>query len=188
MSASEQARGLHHLPGGQRRGVKGFNDLKGGICGEAPQKFPYPIFGNCIPHIDVFLENGYTKEEDKMIFETKKILNDFSLKITATTVRVPVYYGHSESINVEFFNPCTAEEVREVLSRAEGVVVQDNPRRKPLPHAVDGGKQRRGLRRENPQGRYRGERRQPCGSSRTIYGKAPRQMRCRSQRKQSKWD
>ena len=62
-----------------------------------------------------------------MIFETKKILNDFSLKITATTVRVPVYYGHSESINVEFFNPCTAEEVREVLSRAEGVVVQDNP-------------------------------------------------------------
>ena len=108
-------------------GVKGFNDLKGGICGEAPQKFPYPIFGNCIPHIDVFLENGYTKEEDKMIFETKKILNDFSLKITATTVRVPVYYGHSESINVEFFNPCTAEEVREVLSRAEGVVVQDNP-------------------------------------------------------------
>lgn len=62
-----------------------------------------------------------------MIFETKKILNDFSLKITATTVRVPVYYGHSESINVEFFNPCTAKEVREVLSRAEGVVVQDNP-------------------------------------------------------------
>ncbi len=108
-------------------GVKGFNDLKGGICGEAPQKFPYPIFGNCLPHIDVFLENGYTKEEDKMIFETKKILNDQSIKITATTVRVPVYYGHSESINVEFNSPCTVEEVRRVLSEAEGVIVQDNP-------------------------------------------------------------
>ena len=66
-------------------GVKGFNDLKGGICGEAPQKFPFPIFGNCIPHIDVFLDNGYTKEEDKMIFETKKILNDQSIKVTAMT-------------------------------------------------------------------------------------------------------
>ena len=65
-------------------GVKGFNDLKGGICGEAPQKFPYPIFGNCIPHIDVFLDNGYTKEEDKMIFETKKILGDQNIKDTAT--------------------------------------------------------------------------------------------------------
>ena len=99
------------------------------VCGEEPtvSKFVYQLAYNVIPQVDVFTENGYTKEEDKMIFETKKILNDFSLKITATTVRVPVYYGHSESINVEFFNPCTAEEVREVLSRAEGVVVQDNP-------------------------------------------------------------
>lgn len=107
-------------------GVRGFNDLKGGICGEKPQKFPYPIFGNCLPHIDVFMDNGYTKEEDKMIFETKKILNDQSLKITATCVRVPVYYGHSESVNVEFEKPCTLEQVKEVLRNAEGVIVQDD--------------------------------------------------------------
>ena len=107
-------------------GVKGFNDLKGGICGEKPQKFPYPIFGNCLPHIDVFLDNGYTKEEDKMIFETKKILGDDSIKITATCVRVPVYYGHSESVNVEFEKPCTVDEVRKVLENAQGVIVQDD--------------------------------------------------------------
>ena len=107
-------------------GVKGFNDLKGGICGEAPQKFPYPIFGNCLAHIDVFLDNGYTKEEDKMIFETKKILGDQNIKITATCVRVPVYYGHSESINLEFNKPCTLEQVKEVLAKAEGVVITDD--------------------------------------------------------------
>ncbi len=107
-------------------GVKGFNDLKGGICGEAPQKFPYPIFGNCLPHIDVFMENGYTKEEDKMIFETKRILGDQSIKVTATCVRVPVYYGHSESINVEFNKPCTLAEIKEVLANAEGIVIQDD--------------------------------------------------------------
>ena len=107
-------------------GVKGFNDLKNGINGEAPQKFPHPIFGNCIPHIDVFLDNGYTKEEDKMVFETKKILGDQSIKVTATCVRVPVYYGHSESINLEFEKPCTVEQVKDILSKAEGVVVMDD--------------------------------------------------------------
>lgn len=107
-------------------GVKGFSDLKNGIEGQPPQKFPHPIFGNCIPHIDVFLENGYTKEEDKMIFETKKILNDQDIKVTATCVRVPVYYGHSESINLEFEKPCTVEQVKEVLASAEGVVIQDD--------------------------------------------------------------
>jgi aspartate-semialdehyde dehydrogenase len=107
-------------------GVKGFDDLKNGINGEAPKKFPYPIFGNCIPHIDVFLDNGYTKEEDKMIFETKKILNDQNIKVTATCVRVPVYYGHSESINLEFEKPCTVEEVKKVLANAQGVVLQDD--------------------------------------------------------------
>ncbi len=74
----------------------------------------------------MFLDNGYTREEDKMIFETKKILNDWDLKVTATCVRVPVYYGHSESINVEFEKPCTAEDVRKVLSNATGVIVQDD--------------------------------------------------------------
>ena len=117
-------------------GVKGFNDLKNGINGEVPQKFPYPIFGNCIPHIDVFLDNGYTKEEDKMIFETKKILGDQNIKITATTVRVPVYYGHSESINIEFNKPCTAKQVREILEKAEGVVVQDDVKNNVYPMAV----------------------------------------------------
>ena len=117
-------------------GVKGFNDLKGGICGEAPQKFPYPIFGNCIPHIDVFLDNGYTKEEDKMIFETKKILGDQSIKITATCVRVPVYFGHSESINLEFEKPCTVEQVKEILKNAEGVVVQDDVNNNVYPMAL----------------------------------------------------
>lgn len=117
-------------------GVKGFNDLKGGICGEKPQKFPYPIFGNCLPHIDVFMDNGYTKEEDKMIFETKKILNDQSIKVTATCVRVPVYYGHSESINVEFNKPCTLEGVKEVLAKTEGVVIQDDPQNLIYPMAI----------------------------------------------------
>lgn len=117
-------------------GVKGFNDLKGGICGEAPQKFPYPIFGNCLPHIDVFLDNGYTREEDKMIFETKKILGDQNIKVTATCVRVPVYYGHSESINVEFEKPCTVEDVKKVLSNAKGVVIQDDPATNLYPMAI----------------------------------------------------
>lgn len=117
-------------------GVKGFNDLKGGICGEAPQKFPYPIFGNCIPHIDVFMDNGYTKEEDKMIFETKKILGDWDMKITATCVRVPVYYGHSESVNVEFEKPCTLEQVKKILSSTEGIVVQDDVKNNVYPMAI----------------------------------------------------
>lgn len=117
-------------------GVKGFNDLKGGICGEAPQKFPYPIFGNCLPHIDVFLENGYTREEDKMIFETKKILGDQDIKITATCVRVPVYYGHSESVNVEFYKPCTVEQVKEVLQNSPGIVVQDDAKNLVYPMPV----------------------------------------------------
>jgi aspartate-semialdehyde dehydrogenase len=108
-------------------GVKGFNDLKGGICGEAPQKFPYPIFGNCLPHIDVFLEDGYTKEEHKMMDETRKILGDWSLKITATTVRVPVYYGHSESVNVELKSPFTLQDVRAKRAGQPGLVVQVDP-------------------------------------------------------------
>ncbi len=108
-------------------GVGGYNDLKNGLQGEAPQKFPKPIAGNILPHIDVFLPDGYTKEEQKMIFETKKILGDQSIKVTATTARVPVYYGHSESINVEFLNPVTLEGVYEVLRNAEGVVLMDDP-------------------------------------------------------------
>jgi len=108
-------------------GMGGFNDLKRGIEGEPPLKFPYPIFGNCLPHIDVFTDNGYTKEELKMVNETKKILNDYSLKITATTVRVPVFHGHSESINVEFEKGFDIDELKELLARSEGIVVVDDP-------------------------------------------------------------
>lgn len=107
-------------------GVKGYNDLANGAKGEAPQKFPFPIYANVIPHIDVFLPNGYTKEEEKMINETKKILNDYDLKITATTVRVPVFHGHSESINVEFYNPCTLEGIKEALKNMPGITLMDD--------------------------------------------------------------
>lgn len=117
-------------------GVKGFNDLKNGVNGEAPQKFPYPIFGNCLPHIDVFLDDGYTKEEEKMIKETRKILHRPDLKVTATTVRVPVYYGHSESINIEFEKPVTREEATKVLANAPGVIVQDDVKNNVYPMAI----------------------------------------------------
>ncbi len=89
-----------------------------------PQKFPKQIAFNCIPHIDVFMEDGYTKEEWKMMAETKKIL-DTSIKLTATCVRVPVFVGHSEAVNIEFERPITPEEAREVLRAAPGVMVVD---------------------------------------------------------------
>jgi len=107
-------------------GVAGHSDLENGLKGEAPKKFPYQIAGNVLPHIDVFLPNGYTKEEMKMVEETRKILGDQTLKITATTVRVPVYNGHSESINVEFEKPFDLSELRGVLENAEGLIVQDD--------------------------------------------------------------
>ena len=103
-------------------GVAGFNDLKDGTT----NKFPYQIKGNLIPHIDVFLDNGYTKEEEKMIKETKKILNDYSIKVTATTVRVPVAHGHSESINIEFNSPCTLEGIIDAFKGMQGLVVVDD--------------------------------------------------------------
>lgn len=118
-------------------GLGGYTDLEEGIKGNPPKKFPKPIFGNCLPHIDVFLDNGYTKEEQKMMFETRKILHDESLKITATTVRVPVYYGHSESVNVEFRKPVTLEEVKKVLCEAEGVIVMDDPENRVYPTALE---------------------------------------------------
>ena len=104
-------------------GVAGYNDLVNKAKEGETKKFPYPIFGNCIPQIDVFLPNGYTKEEEKMINETKKILNDYSIKVTATTVRVPVEYGHSESINIEFEKPCTKEGIIEALENYPGIIV-----------------------------------------------------------------
>lgn len=109
-------------------GVKAVNQLmneRKSIEGEMAYK--YPIDLNVIPQIDVFLENGYTKEEMKMVNETRKIMRDDSIRITSTTVRIPVIGGHSESVNVEFSTDFDLEEVKNILSNSPGVVVQDDP-------------------------------------------------------------
>lgn len=98
-------------------GMQGIKDLEDGLKGLEPKKFPYQIAGNCLPHIDVFLENGYTKEEMKMIEETRKILHSNDLKITATTVRVPVLNSHSESINVELNSPFELEDIFKLFEK-----------------------------------------------------------------------
>ncbi|WP_128545544.1 aspartate-semialdehyde dehydrogenase [Larkinella soli] len=90
--------------------------------------YPHPIDLNVLPHIDVFLDNGYTKEEMKMVNETKKIMGDDSILVTATTVRIPTIGGHSEAVNVEFGQDFDVAEVKEILEGAEGVVVQDDPK------------------------------------------------------------
>lgn len=117
-------------------GQKGVDDLQNGLKGESPKKFPYQIVNNCLPHIDVFLDNGYTKEEMKMVNETRKILKRPDLKITATAVRVPVINSHSESINVEFENDFDLNELVETLKNAEGIVVVDNPEKNSYPLAT----------------------------------------------------
>ncbi|MBQ8808443.1 MAG: aspartate-semialdehyde dehydrogenase [Clostridia bacterium] len=118
-------------------GMGGWNDLENGLKGEAPKKFPHPIANNCLPHIDVFLPNGYTKEEMKMVDETRKILGRDDIRITATTVRVPVFNSHSESINVEFENQFELSELKETLKNAPGIVVQDDPANNVYPLAVN---------------------------------------------------
>ena len=117
-------------------GMGGWSDLENGLKGEAPKKFPHPIANNCLPHIDVFLPNGYTKEEMKMVEETKKILGRDDIKITATTVRVPVFNSHSESINVEFENAFELSELVETLKNAPGIVVQDDTANNVYPMAI----------------------------------------------------
>ena len=99
--------------------------------------YPHQIAFNCLPQIDVFLENGYTKEEMKMVNETRKIFNDPGIAVTATTVRVPVFHGHSESINIETVRKITADEVRALLAEAPGVRVVDDPANKRYPMAID---------------------------------------------------
>jgi len=127
-------------------GSRGIGDLENGIKNYINnyentyplQKFPLPIFSNCLPHIDVFLPNGYTKEEEKMINETRKILGKPNLKITATTVRVPVFNSHSESINVEFENNFNnIDEIKELLSNSPGVVVIDDISNSKYPTVLD---------------------------------------------------
>ncbi len=121
-------------------GYKGVNDFKNGIenfdkelsifenqkTSYELQKFNVSIFNNCIPHIDMLLDNGYSKEEEKMINETRKILNNPNLKITATTVRVPVLNSHCESINVELENEFKLEELKQILKKSPGVVLKDD--------------------------------------------------------------
>ncbi|MCE9625856.1 MAG: aspartate-semialdehyde dehydrogenase [Deltaproteobacteria bacterium] len=101
------------------------------------QKFPHQIAFNCLPHIDVFLDNGYTKEEMKMVNETCKIMGDDSIKVTATCVRVPVFGGHSESVNVQTEKKLTAREARALLEKAPGVIVKDDVAHNVYPLAVD---------------------------------------------------
>lgn len=116
-------------------GVKAVRQYESERAGEecAEPAYHYPIFGNCIPHCDVFLDNDYTKEEMKLVHETRKILGDQSIAITATAVRVPVDGGHSESVNVEFERPFTLERVRELLGEVPGLVLQDDPKNNKYP-------------------------------------------------------
>jgi aspartate-semialdehyde dehydrogenase len=119
-------------------GVKAVTQLmneRKGVQGEMAYK--YPIDLNAIPQIDVFLDNGYTKEEMKMVNETKKIMRDDSIRVTATTVRIPVMGGHSESVNVEFENDFDLAEVKTLLSKAPGVVVVDDPATQQYPMPKD---------------------------------------------------
>jgi aspartate-semialdehyde dehydrogenase len=117
-------------------GMGGYSDLEEGLKGRAPKKFPYPIAGNCLPQIDVFLDNGYTKEEEKMVNETRKILGIPDLRVTATTVRVPVFHSHSESINVEFEKPFELDELKAVIKNGEGIIVEDDPEKLVYPMAI----------------------------------------------------
>lgn len=121
---------VDQLMGERRKAVNGSTE-------EYPMAYKYPIDLNVIPQIDVFLENGYTKEEMKMVNETKKIMGDDSIQVTATTVRIPVMGGHSESVNVEFANDFDLAEVRSLLSNAPGVVVVDDPATQQYPMPMD---------------------------------------------------
>jgi aspartate-semialdehyde dehydrogenase len=99
--------------------------------------YPHRIAFNCLPHIDAFLDNGYTKEEMKMVNETRKIMEDDSIGVTATTVRVPVFFGHCESVNIETIDPVAAEDVRVLLENTPGIRVMDDPTKNMYPLAID---------------------------------------------------
>lgn len=105
----------------------------GGKWGEYPAVYPYPIDQNILPHIDSFLEDGYTKEEMKMVNETHKIFDDYSIGVSATTVRVPVQGGHSESVNIEFEKEFDLDEARRLMAEMPGVIVQDDPKNNVYP-------------------------------------------------------
>lgn len=117
------------------KAVQQLNDERSGVEGE--KAYPYQIDLNVIPQIDVFQDNGYTKEEMKMIQETNKIMQDDSIRVTATTVRIPVMGGHSESVNIEFENDFDLTELRAILEGQEGVIVVDNPSKLEYPMPKD---------------------------------------------------
>jgi len=110
---------------------------KGWAGDYAYKAYPHQIAFNCLPHIDVFTDNGYTKEEMKMVNETRKILEDDSIMVSATAVRVPVFFGHSEAVNIQFEGPVSAEKARELLENAPGVKVVDDPAENIYPLAID---------------------------------------------------
>jgi aspartate-semialdehyde dehydrogenase len=143
------------------------------------KKFHKRIAFNVIPHIDVFMEDGYTKEEWKMVAETKKIL-DPKIKLTATCVRVPVFVGHSEAVNIEFENPITADEARDILRKRAGLPRDRQARGRRLRDALRGGGRGRDLHQPHPRGRDGGERPRAVGRVRTICARARRSTRCRS--------
>ena len=119
-------------------GVKAVQQLENEISGNIGEMaYPHPIHKNAIPHCDVFQENGYTKEEMKLVNETHKILNDYKIGITATAVRIPVVGGHSESVNITLKNDTSVDNVKKILNRAEGIVVQDNPENNSYPMPVN---------------------------------------------------
>ncbi len=124
-------------------GAKAIEELQGQVrawaAGEklVNRVYPHQIAFNCLPHIDVFLDNGYTKEEMKMVNETRKIFEDDSIGVTATTVRVPVVYGHSEAVNIETVEKISALEVKELLKNAPGVLLVDNPGANEYPLALN---------------------------------------------------
>ncbi|HNX93163.1 MAG TPA: aspartate-semialdehyde dehydrogenase, partial [Syntrophomonas sp.] len=117
--------GLHELEEASRNYLEGREFV--------PEVFQYPIAFNLIPHIDSFVEQGYTREEMKMVYETRKIMHAPDLKIAATTVRVPVFRSHSEAINLETEKPMTPDEARTILASAPGIIVQDDPENKIYP-------------------------------------------------------
>lgn len=103
---------------------------------KAEMAYPYPIHRNALPHCDAFQDNGYTKEEMKLVKETHKILGDDTIRITATAIRIPVVGGHSESVNVELKGPSSVQEIRQLLHKSPGVVVQDNPETNTYPMPI----------------------------------------------------
>ena len=118
-------------------GKEAVEQLEGEINGSNPKmKYPYPIFKNALPHCDVFEEGGYTKEELKLTRETQKILDDRTIALTATAIRVPVQGGHSESVNVEFNQAFDESELRKILHETPGVVLQDNPETNTYPMPI----------------------------------------------------